>query len=159
MEASFCGANFGRQCDCHFNSYDLEQMGHYFCDTILDFCDPDQSKVQFLTTCFHRVLSLFSQFFDSFAVQSIWQVHAIRAELEVMYPPKKERNRCVFMLFLCCFLCCFHAVFVLFLCCFCAEMDGLTGRSRRMMTAVTRAAMTSATAAPTAVSFQFLHQK
>lgn len=64
MEASFCGANFGRQCDCHFNSYDLEQMGHYFCDTILDFCDPDQSKV-----------------------------NAIRAELEVMYPPKKERNR------------------------------------------------------------------
>ena len=24
LEASFCGANFGRQCDCHFNSYDLE---------------------------------------------------------------------------------------------------------------------------------------
>jgi hypothetical protein len=64
MEASFCGANFGRQCDCHFNSYDLEQMGHYFCDTILDFCDPDQSKV-----------------------------NAIRAELEVMYPPKKDRNK------------------------------------------------------------------
>jgi|EP01047_Picozoa_sp_COSAG01_P020674 hypothetical protein len=64
MEASFCGANFGRQSDCHFNSYDLEQMGHYFCDTILDFCDPDQSKV-----------------------------NAIRAELDIMYPPKKERNK------------------------------------------------------------------
>jgi len=64
MEASFCGANFGRQSDCHFNSYDLEQMGHYFCDTILDFCDPDQSKV-----------------------------NAIRAELDIMYPPKKDRNK------------------------------------------------------------------
>ena len=21
-------------------------MGHYFCDTILDYCDPDQTKVQ-----------------------------------------------------------------------------------------------------------------
>jgi hypothetical protein len=64
MEASFCGANFGRQSDCHFNSYDLEQMGHYFCDTILDFCDPDQSKV-----------------------------NAIRAELDMMYPPKKDKNK------------------------------------------------------------------
>ena len=25
---------------------DLERMGYHLCDTILDFCDPDQSKVK-----------------------------------------------------------------------------------------------------------------
>ena len=46
MEASFCGADFGRRAERHFTVAQLEEMGHYFCDTILDYCDPDQSKVQ-----------------------------------------------------------------------------------------------------------------
>eukprot|EP00818_Percolomonas_sp_WS_P003439 CAMPEP_0117437742 /NCGR_PEP_ID=MMETSP0759-20121206/1687_1 /TAXON_ID=63605 /ORGANISM="Percolomonas cosmopolitus, Strain WS" /LENGTH=840 /DNA_ID=CAMNT_0005229397 /DNA_START=1 /DNA_END=2523 /DNA_ORIENTATION=+ len=46
IEASFCGASFGRNCDKHFNTRHLEQMGHYFCEAILDYCDPDQSRVQ-----------------------------------------------------------------------------------------------------------------
>ena len=45
MEASFCGADFGRRAERHFTVVQLEEMGHYFCDTILDYCDPDQSKV------------------------------------------------------------------------------------------------------------------
>lgn len=46
IEASFCGASFGRNCDKHFNTRHLEQMGHFFCEAILDYCDPDQSRVQ-----------------------------------------------------------------------------------------------------------------
>eukprot|EP00741_Cyanophora_paradoxa_P005167 tig00000863_g5009.t1 len=46
MEASFCGASFGRHCSTQFHTRHLEEMGHFFCDTILDFYDPDQSKVQ-----------------------------------------------------------------------------------------------------------------
>ena len=45
MEASFCGADFGRYANLHFSVAEFEEMGHYFCDTILDYCDPDQSKV------------------------------------------------------------------------------------------------------------------
>ena len=40
MEATFAGYN-----NVHFNSRDLEDMGYHFCDTLLDYCDPDTSKV------------------------------------------------------------------------------------------------------------------
>ena len=40
MEATFAGYN-----NVHFNSRDLEDMGYHFCDTLLDYCDPDPSKV------------------------------------------------------------------------------------------------------------------
>mmetsp|Transcript_47300 Transcript_47300/g.86861 ORF Transcript_47300/g.86861 Transcript_47300/m.86861 type:complete len:756 (-) Transcript_47300:91-2358(-) len=45
LEASFCGADFGSLADQHFTTKHLEEMGHMVCDAILDFCDPDQSKV------------------------------------------------------------------------------------------------------------------
>eukprot|EP00698_Gefionella_okellyi_P012506 TRINITY_DN3376_c0_g1_i1.p1 TRINITY_DN3376_c0_g1~~TRINITY_DN3376_c0_g1_i1.p1 ORF type:complete len:976 (-),score=156.11 TRINITY_DN3376_c0_g1_i1:4-2508(-) len=44
MEASFAGANFGRSVNHHFTPTHLEEMGHYFCDTLLDYCDPDQTR-------------------------------------------------------------------------------------------------------------------
>ena len=40
MEATFAGYN-----NVHFNSKDLEDMGYHFCDTLLDYCDPDTTKV------------------------------------------------------------------------------------------------------------------
>lgn len=46
MEASFCGSSFGKMNNRHYSTKHLEQMGHYFCETILDYCDPDQSKVK-----------------------------------------------------------------------------------------------------------------
>jgi len=46
MEASFCGSNFGKHCDKHFNTRHLEHMGHYFCEAILDYCDPDPTNVR-----------------------------------------------------------------------------------------------------------------
>jgi hypothetical protein len=46
LEASFCGADQGKFSDYHFNTDLLQEVGHRFCDTILDFCDPDQVKVK-----------------------------------------------------------------------------------------------------------------
>ncbi len=46
LEASFCGADQGKFADYHFNVDMLVEVGHRFCDTILDFCDPDQIKVK-----------------------------------------------------------------------------------------------------------------
>eukprot|EP00931_Biecheleriopsis_adriatica_P028171 TRINITY_DN16842_c0_g1_i3.p1 TRINITY_DN16842_c0_g1~~TRINITY_DN16842_c0_g1_i3.p1 ORF type:complete len:957 (+),score=230.46 TRINITY_DN16842_c0_g1_i3:73-2943(+) len=46
LEASFCGADFGPLGDQHFTTRHLEEMGYMVCDAILDFCDPDQTKVQ-----------------------------------------------------------------------------------------------------------------
>lgn len=45
LEASFCGADFGPLGDQHFTTRHLEEMGSMVCDAILDFCDPDQTKV------------------------------------------------------------------------------------------------------------------
>nr|XP_033808321.1 cytosolic carboxypeptidase 3 isoform X2 [Geotrypetes seraphini] len=44
MESSFCGSTLGSREGTHFNTKDLESLGHDFCDTLLDYCDPDQSK-------------------------------------------------------------------------------------------------------------------
>lgn len=45
MESTFCGSLLGALAGLQFRSVDLERMGHQLCDTILDYCDPDQSKV------------------------------------------------------------------------------------------------------------------
>ncbi|XP_078493257.1 uncharacterized protein LOC100183529 isoform X4 [Ciona intestinalis] len=46
MEATFGGASLpGKRKDTHLSTRDLEMMGYYFCDTLLDYCDPDPSKV------------------------------------------------------------------------------------------------------------------
>ncbi|EDO49270.1 predicted protein, partial [Nematostella vectensis] len=44
MEATFCGSSLGKRNGFHFNTVDLEAMGYHFCDTLLDFCDPDDTK-------------------------------------------------------------------------------------------------------------------
>ncbi|XP_078419519.1 cytosolic carboxypeptidase 2-like [Cetorhinus maximus] len=44
LEATFCGSTLGNSRDFHFNVNDLESVGFEFCDTLLDYCDPDQSK-------------------------------------------------------------------------------------------------------------------
>ncbi|XP_051875848.1 cytosolic carboxypeptidase 2-like [Pristis pectinata] len=44
LEATFCGSTLGNKRNIHFNVRDLEAMGFQFCDTLLDYCDPDQSK-------------------------------------------------------------------------------------------------------------------
>lgn len=48
MEASFCGSNFGKFADFHFNQEHLQQVGHDFCEGLLDFYSPDQIKVKLI---------------------------------------------------------------------------------------------------------------
>ncbi|XP_057586490.1 cytosolic carboxypeptidase 3 isoform X2 [Hippopotamus amphibius kiboko] len=44
METSFCGSTLGSKRGTHFNIKDLELMGYHFCDSLLDYCDPDRTK-------------------------------------------------------------------------------------------------------------------
>lgn len=44
MEATFCGSSIGKRAGYHFNTADFESMGYHLCDTLLDYCDPDDSK-------------------------------------------------------------------------------------------------------------------
>lgn len=44
MEATFCGSSLGKRAGYHFNTEDFESMGYHLCDTLLDFCDPDDFK-------------------------------------------------------------------------------------------------------------------
>jgi hypothetical protein len=46
MEATFCGSNIGKNKGYHFSTKDLEEMAYHFCDTLLDYFDPDQTKAQ-----------------------------------------------------------------------------------------------------------------
>jgi len=45
MEATFCGSLLGKMAHYQFRTVDLQRIGYHLCDTLLDFCDPDQSKV------------------------------------------------------------------------------------------------------------------
>ncbi|XP_076863439.1 cytosolic carboxypeptidase 2 isoform X2 [Brachyhypopomus gauderio] len=44
MESTFGGSNLGERKGTHFSIGDLKSMGYHLCDTLLDFCDPDQTK-------------------------------------------------------------------------------------------------------------------
>lgn len=44
MEASFCGSSLAANKEYHFGVQDYEDMGYHFCDTLLDFFDPDTTK-------------------------------------------------------------------------------------------------------------------
>lgn len=48
MEATFCGSNLGSCEGYHFSTKEFELMGYHFCDTLLDYCDPDQTKVEYI---------------------------------------------------------------------------------------------------------------
>ena len=45
MEATFNGSTLNQKSGYHFTTRDLEQLSYNFCDSILDYCDPDQTKV------------------------------------------------------------------------------------------------------------------
>ncbi|XP_077938103.1 cytosolic carboxypeptidase 2 isoform X2 [Gasterosteus aculeatus] len=44
MEATFGGSTLGDRRGTHFTTRDLKSLGFYFCDTLLDYCDPDPTK-------------------------------------------------------------------------------------------------------------------
>ncbi|XP_063053697.1 cytosolic carboxypeptidase 2-like isoform X2 [Engraulis encrasicolus] len=44
LETSFCGSTIGHRKGTHFSIRDLEDLGAHFCDTLLDYCDPDRTQ-------------------------------------------------------------------------------------------------------------------
>ncbi|XP_060770750.1 cytosolic carboxypeptidase 2 isoform X2 [Neoarius graeffei] len=46
MESTFGGSTLGGRRGTHFSVGDLKSIGYHFCDTLLDFCDPDQTKTE-----------------------------------------------------------------------------------------------------------------
>ena len=49
MEATFCGSSLeGRLQGHHFTVRDFEAMGYHLCDTLLDYCDPDQTNTNYI---------------------------------------------------------------------------------------------------------------
>ncbi|KAL0218314.1 hypothetical protein RCL1_009162 [Eukaryota sp. TZLM3-RCL] len=88
MEASFCGANFGKLSGYHFNTTHLQEMGKHFCDTILDYCDPDQSKVNSIKTELELIFPLKSDE-DNDLVENGYESDSSEEELVV----KKEKRK------------------------------------------------------------------
>ena len=46
LEATFAGADCGAYAGMHFQTSHLEDMGEAFCKALLDFCNPDDQKIQ-----------------------------------------------------------------------------------------------------------------
>ncbi|XP_046716172.1 cytosolic carboxypeptidase 2 isoform X2 [Silurus meridionalis] len=46
LESTFGGSTLVGRRGTHFTVGDLKSMGYHFCDTLLDFCDPDQTKTE-----------------------------------------------------------------------------------------------------------------
>jgi len=46
LEASFCGSDFGKYQDLHFNTNMLQSIGPAFCETIYEFSQMDQARRQ-----------------------------------------------------------------------------------------------------------------
>jgi len=69
-QATFCGSSLGKRAGYHFNTADFESMGYHLCDTLLDYCDPDDSKVPLFNfaiylafvACKHSYAKRFSAF-------------------------------------------------------------------------------------------------
>ncbi|XP_052580124.1 cytosolic carboxypeptidase 2 isoform X1 [Peromyscus californicus insignis] len=58
IESTFGGSTLGSKRDTHFTIEDLKSLGYHVCDTILDFCDPDQTKY---TQCLQELKELLQQ--------------------------------------------------------------------------------------------------
>ncbi|XP_064169259.1 cytosolic carboxypeptidase 2 isoform X1 [Anguilla rostrata] len=55
MESTFGGSTLGNRKGTHFSTQDLKSLGYHFCDTLLDFCDPDPTKV---TACLAELAAM-----------------------------------------------------------------------------------------------------
>lgn len=51
LEATFNGSTLSKKSSgWHFSPKDYEQLAVQFCDSLLDYCDPDQTKVIYFLT-------------------------------------------------------------------------------------------------------------
>lgn len=48
LEATFNGSTLSKKSNYHFSTKDFEQLAINFCDSLLDYCDPDQTKVKMI---------------------------------------------------------------------------------------------------------------
>jgi hypothetical protein len=48
LEATFCGSTQHERAGHQFTTRDLESIGYHFLDSLLDYCDPDHTKVCFI---------------------------------------------------------------------------------------------------------------
>jgi len=46
LEASFCGSDFGKYADLHFNTNMLQEIGHHFCEAIIEYCQVDDAALK-----------------------------------------------------------------------------------------------------------------
>ena len=46
LEASFCGSDFGKYADLHFNTTLLQEIGHHFCENIIQYIQLDPLKIK-----------------------------------------------------------------------------------------------------------------
>uniref|UniRef100_A0A2K5ECX2 Cytosolic carboxypeptidase 2 n=1 Tax=Aotus nancymaae TaxID=37293 RepID=A0A2K5ECX2_AOTNA len=58
MESTFGGSTLGSKKGTHFTTEDLKSLGYHVCDTLLDLCDPDQTK---FTQCLAELKELLRQ--------------------------------------------------------------------------------------------------
>ncbi|XP_075711946.1 cytosolic carboxypeptidase 3 isoform X2 [Rhinoderma darwinii] len=58
LEATFCGSSLGKRRGTHFCTKDLESLGYHFCDALLEYCDPDQTKYY---TCLRELEEMVKQ--------------------------------------------------------------------------------------------------
>ncbi|CAL8293413.1 unnamed protein product [Boreogadus saida] len=58
MESTFGGSTLGGRSGTHFTTQDLKSFGYCFCDTLLDYCDPDTTKT---ALCLAEMTSLLRQ--------------------------------------------------------------------------------------------------
>ncbi|UJR35501.1 hypothetical protein I4U23_028255 [Adineta vaga] len=57
LEATFCGSTQGDRAGQHFTTHDLESIGHHFLDSLLDYCDPDETKEQYRQNIYNELLN------------------------------------------------------------------------------------------------------
>uniref|UniRef100_A0A5F9DS59 AGBL carboxypeptidase 3 n=1 Tax=Oryctolagus cuniculus TaxID=9986 RepID=A0A5F9DS59_RABIT len=94
MEATFCGSTLGKKRGTHFNIKDLESMGYHFCDSLLDYCDPDRTKYyqclkELEEMAKHTHINVEKAFEDSYT--SLIEI-TMDPETKKYLKAKKERN-------------------------------------------------------------------
>ena len=57
LEASYGGSNKGHKAYTHFNIRDYEQLGRYWCETLVDVCDPRSCSTTTINTKFWKFSS------------------------------------------------------------------------------------------------------
>ena len=61
LEASFCGSDFGKYADLHFNTSILQEMGHHFCEALIEYMQVDPKKLKSMISEIEDIMNNQSQ--------------------------------------------------------------------------------------------------